>query len=350
LIEPIEAINIGTAEQPRILQLVASLTPEEVLKFTEFLKENQINFAWSSTNMPGLDPNLIMHHLSINTGVRLVKQKLKKMHPHFALLVKEELKKLLDVGFIRSIDYAEWISNIVPISKLDGHIRICIDFKDLNKACTKDDFPLPRIDTIVDLTAGHAMYSLMDGFSGYNQIKIKPEDQDKTAFTCPWEIYCWNVMPFGLNNVGATYQRAMTTIFHDMMHTFMEDYVNDFLAKSYTREEHIEILSKKIVRMEKFNVHLNPKKCVFGVISGKLLGYIVLAKGIEVDPGKVQAIMDMPPPQNISQLQSLQGRLQSIRRFIAQLADKSLPFMHLLHKNFPFKWEEKCEATFNQIK
>jgi hypothetical protein len=103
-------------------------------------------------------------------------------------------------------------------------------------------------------------------------------------------------MPFGLKNAGATYQRAMTTIFHDMMHTFMEDYFDELLAKSYTREEHIKIFSKIFVRMEKFNVCLNPKKCVFGVISGKLLGYIVSAKGIEVDPGNVQAIMDMPPP------------------------------------------------------
>lgn len=109
-------------------------------------------------------------------------------------------------------------------------------------------------------------------------------------------------MPLGLKNVGATYQRAMTIIFHDMMHTFMEDYVDDLLAKSYTREGHMEILSKIFVRMEKFNVCLNPKKCVFGVRSSKLLGYIVLVKGITVDPGKVQAIMDMPPPQNISQL------------------------------------------------
>jgi hypothetical protein len=190
LIEPTESINIGTMEQPRILQLAASLTPEEVLKFIEFLKENHVNFAWSYADMLGLDPNLIMHHLSINIGVRPVKKKLKKMHPHIALMVKEELKKLLDVGFIQSIEYAEWISNIVPVSKLDGRIRICIDFRDLNKACPKDDFPLPNIDTIVDLTVGHAMYSLMDGFFGYNQIKIAPEDQDKTTFTCPWGIYC----------------------------------------------------------------------------------------------------------------------------------------------------------------
>lgn len=107
-------------------------------------------------------------------------------------------------------------------------------------------------------------------------------------------------MPFGLKNAGATYQHAMTTIFHEMMHTFMEDYVDDILVKSYTREGHLEILSKIFTRLDKFNVKLNPKKCVFGVTSAKLLGYIVSEKGIEVDPTKVKAIMEMPPPKNIS--------------------------------------------------
>ncbi|GLJ30588.1 hypothetical protein SUGI_0605680 [Cryptomeria japonica] len=140
----------------------------------------------------------------------------------------------------------------------------------------------------------------MDDFSGYNQIKIALEDQHKTAFTCPWGTYCWNVMPFGLKNARATYQRAMTTIFHDMMHTIMEDYVDDLLAKSLTREGHLEILEKIFDRLEQYHVRLNPKKCVFGVTSGKLLGYIVSSKGIEVDPAKVKAIMDMPPPKNIN--------------------------------------------------
>ncbi|GLJ46598.1 hypothetical protein SUGI_0981910 [Cryptomeria japonica] len=152
----------------------------------------------------------------------------------------------------------------------------------------------------------------MDGFSRYNQINIAPEDQHKTAFTCPWGKYCWNVMSFGLKNVGVTYQRAITTIFHDMMHTIMEDYVDDLIDKSLTREGHLEILDKIFDRLEQYNVQLNPKKCVFGVTSGKLLGYIVSSKGIEVDPPKVKAIMDMSPPKNISQLRTLQGRLQSI--------------------------------------
>lgn len=116
-------------------------------------------------------------------------------------------------------------------------------------------------------------------------------------------------MPFGLKNAGATYQRAMTMIFHNMMHTFMEDYVDDILASSYNREEHIEILEKIFDWLEQYKLWLNPKKCVFGVTSGKLLGYIVSARGIKVDPAKVKEIMEMTSPKNISQLKPLQGRL-----------------------------------------
>lgn len=135
-----------------------------------------------------------------------------------------------------------------------------------------------------------------------------------------------------------------------MMHTIMEDYVDDILAKSYTREGNLDILGKIFTKLEKFNVRLNLKKCVFGVTSTKLLGYIMLEKGIEVDLAKVKDIMEIPPPKNIIQLRSLQVRIQSIRRFISQLANKSHPFNHLLHKNFLFKWDQGCETTFNQIK
>ena len=107
---------------------------------------------------------------------------------------------------------------------------------------------------IVDMTTRYEMYSLMDGFSGYNQIKITLEYQEKTTFTCPWGTYFWNVMPFGLKNVGATYQSEMTTIFHDMMHTIMEDYIDDILAKSRNRKDHLQVLDRIFNRMEKYNV------------------------------------------------------------------------------------------------
>jgi len=189
VVEPTELVNIGIEEQPKIIHFAKSLTPPEKTKFVPFFKRKQVNFAWSYVDMPGLDLDLILHHLPLDLGVKPVKHKLRKMHPHITLLVKE-LKKLLDVGFIRAIDYLEWVSNIVPVSKLDGRVRLCNDFRDLNKAYCKDDFLLPNIDIIVNLIAWHKMLSLMDGFLGYNQIKIAPEDQHKTTFTCPWGTFC----------------------------------------------------------------------------------------------------------------------------------------------------------------
>jgi len=139
----------------------------------------------------------------------------------------------------------------------------------------------------------------MDGFSGYNQIKVALEDQHKTAFITPWGTFYYKVMPFGIKNAGATYQRAMTYIFHDYMHHIVEDYVDDLLAKSKTRKQHPETLIKLFDRLLQFNVRLNPKKCVFGVTSGKLLGFIVSQRGIEIDPNKIKAITHMPSPSNI---------------------------------------------------
>ena len=173
--------------------------------------------------------------------------------------------------------------------------------------------------------ARHEMLSLMDGFYGYNQIKIAEEDQHKMAFTTPWGTFCYQVMPFGLKNDGKTYQRMMTSIFHDLLHIIMEDYVYGLLGKSKTRESHIDVLTTIFERLDKYKVYLNPKKCVFGVKSGELLGYIVSRRGIEVDPTKVKDIMDMPPPTTLKQLCSFQGKLQFIRRFVSQLADKVHP-------------------------
>ncbi len=136
----------------------------------------------------------------------------------------------------------------------------------------------------------------MDGFSGYNQIKMVDEDKLKTAFVTHWGTFVYDVMPFGLKNVGATYQRAMVTLFHDMIHQEIEVYVDDMIAKSRMLEDHLVDLLKLFQRLRKYRLGLNPNKCIFGVTSGKLLGFIVSGRGIEIDPTKVQAIRNMPAP------------------------------------------------------
>ncbi|XP_039054461.1 uncharacterized protein LOC120196812, partial [Hibiscus syriacus] len=227
---------------------------------------------------------------------------------------------------------------------------MCVDYRDLNKASPKDSFPLPHIDTLVDNTAGHAWFSFMDGFSGYNQIKMNPEDMEKATFVTMWGTFCYRVMPFGLKNAGATYQRAMVTLFHDMMHKEIEVYVDDMIAKSRTEEEHIQNLRKLFQRLRKYQLKLNPAKCTFGVTSGKLLGFVVSKKGIEIDPDKVKAIQDLPPPNTKKEVRGFLGRLNYISRFISQLTDKCDPVFKLLRKNNPEVWNEECQETLDIIK
>ena len=136
----------------------------------------------------------------------------------------------MDAGFLAVTNYPPWVANIVPVPKKDGKVRMCVDYRDLNRASPKDDFPLPHIDVLVDNTAQFSVFSFMDGFSGYNQIKMSPDDMEKTTFITPWGTFCYKVMPFGLKNAGATYQRAMVTLFHDMIRHEIKCY--DMIAKS----------------------------------------------------------------------------------------------------------------------
>ncbi|PKI31396.1 hypothetical protein CRG98_048214 [Punica granatum] len=153
------------------------------------------------------------------------------------LRIKEEVVKQVDAGFLEVCNYSEWVASVVPVEKKNGKVRVCIDYKDLNKASPKDNFPLPHIDVLVDNTTRHTQFSFMDGFSGYNQIQMAEEDKIKTTFITIWGTFCYKVMPFGLKNAGATYQRAMVTLFHDMMHKEIEVYVDDIIAKGNSRME-----------------------------------------------------------------------------------------------------------------
>ena len=175
----------------------------------------------------------------------------------------------------------------------------------------------------------------MDGFSGLNQIKMAEEDREKTTFVTPWGTFCYKVMPFGLKNAGATYQRAMVALFHDMMHQEVEVYVDDILAKSKIEEDHVQILRKLFERLRKYQLKLNPAKCSFGVKTGKLLGFIVSNRGIEIDPDKVKAIQEMPAPKTEKEVRSFLGRLNYIARFISQLIVTCEPIFRLLRKKNP---------------
>ena len=197
------------------------------------------------------------------------------MKPEWTFKIKEDVEKQYNAGFLRVVNYPEWLANVVPVPKKDGKVRMCVDFRDLNKARPKDNFPLPHINVLVNNIVGHALLSFMDGFSRYNQIKMALEDMEKTFFITPWGAYCYKVMSFGLKNASVAYQRAATTLLYDLIHKEVEVYVDGMIVKSKDREGHMLALQKFFERIQIYKLWLNPKKCTFRVTSGKLLGFIV---------------------------------------------------------------------------
>ena len=226
------------------------------------------------------------------------------------------------------------------VKKFNEKWRMCVDFTDLNKACPKDNYPLPRIDTLVDSTARHELLSFIDAFSGYNQIKMNEEDQEKTSFVTSQGLFCYNVMPFGLKNAGTTYQRLMNKMFTHQIGRNIQVYVDDMLVKSLRENDHLNNLQETFNTLRSYNMKLNPSKCIFGVITGKFLGFMVSQRGIEVNPEKVQAILELEPPRTLKAVQSLNGKVAALNRFVSKATDKCLPFFRVLRKSF--EWTDEC--------
>ena len=204
------------------------------------------------------------------------------MKLEWTLKIKEEVEKQYNAGFLRMVKYLEWLANVVLVPKKDVKVRMCVNFWDLNEASPKDDFPLPYIDILIDNAAEHALLSFMDGFLGYDQIKMVLEDIEKTSFITPWGMYYYKVMPFGLKNAGATYQHAATTLLHDLIHKEVEVYVDGMIVKSKDHEGHIPALWKFFERIQFYKLRLNPKKCTFGVTFEKLLGLWKVRGGLKL--------------------------------------------------------------------
>ena len=179
---------------------------------------------------------------------------------------------------------------------------------------------------------------------------MNPEDEENTAFRTPLGTFCYTVMPFGLKNAGATYQRAMTVIFHDLLHHMVECYVDDLVIKTKEREDHLHDLRVIFYRLREHQLKMNPLKCAFGVTSGKFLGFIVRYRGIEIDPDKIKAISELPPPKNLRELRGLQGRLAYIRRFISNLTGRCHLFLRLIKKGTPFVWDRACQDALESIR
>jgi len=300
--------------------------------------------------MPGIPREVAEHSLEIRAGSNPVKQQLRRFNEEKHNMIGEEIHKLLMARFIKEVHHPVWLANPVLVKKKNGKMRMCVDYTSLNKACSKVPCPLPRIDQIIDSTAGCEILSFLDAYSGYHQIKMKESDQLATSFITPFGMYCYVTMPFGLRNAGATYQRCMLHVFGKHIGSTVEAYVDDIVVKSEKRGDLIQDLEIAFSCLRANKIKLNPEKCVFGVPRGMLLGYIVSQRGIEANPKKVSAITRMGPIRDIKGVQNVMGCLVALSRFILRLGEKALPLYRLMKKAECFSWTPDAEEALVSLK
>ncbi|KAL0294019.1 UNVERIFIED_CONTAM: Transposon Ty3-G Gag-Pol polyprotein [Sesamum radiatum] len=236
--------------------------PKEVI---QCLQRNFNIFAWTRQDLEGIDPNIITHHLKINPDAKSVKQKKRHFGPEKDKIIQVKVDKLIEAGHIEKIQFPGWLSNVVLVSKTGGNWRMCIDFRDLNKVCPKDFYPLPRIDQLMDFISECELLSMMDASQGYHQIMLALENRKKVSFITSAGTFCYVAMPFGLKNTGATYQRLMDKIFYPQIGRNTEVYIDDMLVKSKEARNHVADLEETFVVLRKYRLRLNPGKCAFGV-------------------------------------------------------------------------------------
>ncbi|XP_070678183.1 uncharacterized protein [Malus domestica] len=281
---------------------------------------------------------------------------------------EKEIIKLLDCGVIYPISDSRWVSPVQVVPKKSGVTvvknaedelvptriqtgwRVCIDYRKLNNTTRKDHFPLPFIDQMLERLAGHSFYCFLDGYSGYNQIVIAPEDQEKTTFTCPFGTFAYRRMPFGLCNAPATFQRCMVSIFSDFIEKIIEVFMDDFSVFGDSFDGCLENLTLILKRCMETNLVLNWEKCHFMVKQGIVLGHIVSARGIEVDKSKIDLVRYLPSPTSVREVRSFLGHAGFYRRFIKDFSKISTPLCRLLQKDVTFDFNEECEKAFKHLK
>jgi hypothetical protein len=316
----------------------------------DFLRTNVNIFAWSPSDMPSIPREVAEHALEIRAGSKPVKQRLCRFNEEKRRVIDEEIHKLLEAEFIKEVRHLEWLANPILVKKKSGKWRMCVDYTSLNKACLKVPFPLPRIDQIVDSTAGCETLSFLDAYSGYHQIKMKKSDQLTTSFITPFGMYCYVTMPFGLWNAGTTYQQCMQHVFGEHIGPTVEAYVDDIVVKTKKADNLINDLDIAFKCLRAKDIKLNPEKCVFGVPRGMLLGFVISEGGIEANPEKITAITKMGPIRDLKGVQRVTGCLAALSRFISCLSEKALLLYRLLKKSEHFSWTLEAEEALPKLK
>ena len=309
-----------------------------------------------------------MHRILLEDGHKPSVEAQRILNPTMKEVVRKEVLKWLDAGVIYPISDSSWVSPVQVVPKKGGTTvirtegntllpsrtvtgwRICIDYRKLNKATRKDHFPLPFLDQMLERLAGHEYYCFLDGYLGYNQITISPEDQEKTTFTCPYGTFTFRRMPFGLCNALGTFYRCMMAIFSDMVERTIEVFMHYFSVLGKRFDNCLENLKQALIRCEETNLVLNWEKYHFMVKEGIALGHQILERGIEVDRGKVETIEKLLPPSSVKGIRSFLGHAGFYKRFIKDFSKIAKPLSNLLVQGAPFDFNDQCLQAFLFLK
>ncbi|GKD16414.1 reverse transcriptase domain-containing protein, partial [Tanacetum coccineum] len=290
----------------------STLTEEGRKKLCDLLRQNLDIFAWKPADMTGVPDHIAEHRLNVRDGCFPVRQKKRGQASERSKAICEEVEKLVNADIMKEVHYHSWLSNPVMVKKHNNSWRMCVDLKDLNKACPKDGYPLPEIDWEVESLCEYPFKCFLDAYKGYHQIKMAKEDEEKTTFITSQGIFCYSKMPFGLKNASATYQRLVDKAFQKQIGRNLEAYVDDLVIKSCTKQEVIRDVEETFRTLRKINMKLNPKKCTFGMREEVFLGYKVNSDGLMVCPDKVEAVLCLPSPKCLKDVQRLNGKLASL--------------------------------------
>ncbi|XP_004289461.1 PREDICTED: uncharacterized protein LOC101311229 [Fragaria vesca subsp. vesca] len=317
--------------------IASNLSRLEEEKLLRVLKDHKAAIGWSIADIRGISPTKCMHRILLKDESKPSREEQRRLNPHM-----KEVKSGITVVKNDS-------NELVPQRVITGW-RVCIDYRKLNASTRKDHFPLPFIDQMLERLADHSHYCFLDGYSGYNQIAIALEDQEKTTFTCPFGTFAYRRMSFGLCNAPSTFQRCMLSIFSDMVERFIEVFMDDFSVFGSSFDECLHHLQLVLTRCEECNLVLNWEKCHFMVQQGIVLGHVVSHRGIEVDKAKVDLIAKLPPPTTAKGIRSFLGHAGFYRRFIKDFSRIAKPLCDLLAKDATFCFNDACLKAFNTLK
>ncbi|KAL4011133.1 hypothetical protein IC575_028180 [Cucumis melo] len=263
--------------------------------------------------------------------------------------LKVQLQDLLDKGFIRP-SVSPWGAPVLFVKKKDGSMRLCIDYRELNKVTVKNRYPLPRIEDLFDQLQGATVFSKIDLRSGYHQLRIRDGDIPKTAFRSRYGHYEFIVMSFGLTNAPAVFMDLMNRVFKDFLDQFVIVFIDDILIYSKTEAEHEEHLHQVLETLRAHKLYAKFSKCEFWLKKVTFLGHVVSSEGVSVDPAKVEAVTNWPRPSTVSEIRSFLGLAGYYRRFVGDFSRIASPLTQLTRKGTPFVWSPACESSFQELK